>query len=156
MARLGQALPVPTAGHRVHILNNYVIPSSEAHGGGIEAVLSDNGREFRGRPKQHSYELVLQLKEIRARTTTDRRPQSNGIVERFHGTALDEHFHVEGHRTWFETNDVMQASLDGWLVTDSTKRPHKGRNVAGRTPLQAFIDGPKAADDHRKERKEKR
>jgi hypothetical protein len=28
---------------------------------------------------------------------------SNGIVERLHRTLLDEHFRVEGRRTWFET-----------------------------------------------------
>jgi transposase InsO family protein len=103
-------------------------------------VLSDNGREFCGRPDQHPFELFLQLEEIEHRTTKVRRPQSNGIVERFHPTVLDEHFRVEGRRTWFETIDEMQAVLDEWLVVYNTKRPHQGRNMAGRTPLQAFID----------------
>ncbi len=62
----------------------------EAHGARIESVLSDNGREFCGRPDQHPYELFLQLEEIEHRTTKVRRPQSNGIVERFHRTVLDE------------------------------------------------------------------
>jgi transposase InsO family protein len=71
-----------------------------------------NGREFCGRPDQHPYELFLQLEEIEHRTTKVKRPQSNGIVERFHRTVLDEHFRVEGRRTWFETIDEMQAVLD--------------------------------------------
>ncbi|MBE0705180.1 MAG: transposase [Afipia sp.] len=41
-----------------------------------------------------------------------KRPQSNGIVERFHRTLLDEHFRVEGRRTWFETTEEMQVVLD--------------------------------------------
>jgi transposase InsO family protein len=124
-----------------HILNNDVIPTFEAHDARIETVLSDNGREFCGRPDQHPYELFLQLEEIEHRTTKVRRPQSNGIVERFHRTVLDEHFRVEGRRTWFETIEEMQAVLDDWLVIYNTRRPHQGRNMGGRTPLQAFTDG---------------
>jgi hypothetical protein len=99
------------------------------------------GREFCGRPDQHPYELFLQLEEIEHRTTKVRRPQSNGIVERFHRTVLDEHFRVEGRRTWFETIEEMQVVLDDWLVSYNTKRPHQGHNMAGRTPRQVFIDG---------------
>jgi transposase InsO family protein len=127
----------------VHILNNDVIPTFEAHDARIAAVLSDNGREFCGRPDKHPYELFLQLEEIEHKTTKVRRPQSNGIVERFHRTVLDEHFRVEGRRTWFETIEEMQAALDAWLVIYNTKRPHQGRNMAGRTPRQAFVDGLK-------------
>jgi hypothetical protein len=32
----------------------------------------------------------------------------NGIVERLHRKLHDEHFRVEGHRTWFETIDEMR------------------------------------------------
>jgi transposase InsO family protein len=42
------------------------------------------GREFCGRPDRHSYELFLQLEGIEHRKTRVKRPQSNGIVERFH------------------------------------------------------------------------
>lgn len=129
----------------VHILNNDVIPTFEDHDARIETVLSDNGREFCGRPDQHPYELFLQLEEIEHRTTKVRRPQSNGIVERFHRTVLDEHFRVEGRRTWFETIEEMQAVLEDWLALYNIKRPHQGRNMGGRTPLKAFVDGLKKA-----------
>lgn len=65
-------------------MNGDVIPTFQAHEARIETVLSDNGREFCGRPDQHPYELFLQLEEIEHRTTRVKRPQSNGIVERFH------------------------------------------------------------------------
>jgi hypothetical protein len=38
-------------------MNNDVLPTFEAHEVKIETVLSDNGREFCGRPDQHPYEL---------------------------------------------------------------------------------------------------
>lgn len=125
----------------VQLLNNDVLPTFEAYDARIEAVLSDNGREFCGREDRHPYELFLQLEGIEHRRTQVKRPQSNGIVERLHRTLLDEHFRAEGRRTWFETIDEMQASLDSYLKTYNANRPHQGRGMNGRTPLQAFTDG---------------
>jgi transposase InsO family protein len=125
----------------VHLMNHDVIPTFEAHGAKIDTVLSDNGREFCGRPDQHPYELFLQLEDIDHRTTRVKRPQSNGIVERLHRTLLDEHFRVEGRRTWFETIEEMQAVLDAYLEGYNQRRPHQGRGMNGRTPAQAFADG---------------
>ena len=122
----------------VQLLNNDVLPTFEAEGAAIDAVLSDNGREFCGREDQHPYELFLQLEGIAHKTTRVKRPQSNGIAERFHRTLLDEHFRIEGRRTWFETIDEMQTVLDDYLVEYNTNRPHQGRGMNGRTPLQAF------------------
>jgi transposase InsO family protein len=74
------------------------------------------------------------------------RPQSNGIVARLHRTLLDEHFRVEGRKTWFETIEEMQGVLDADLVSYNTKRPHQGRGMNGRTPERAFREGiPKPA-----------
>jgi len=125
----------------VHTMNHDVIPTFEEHNAKIEVVLSDNGREFCGRPDQHPYELFLQLEDIEHRTTRVKRPQSNGIAERFHRTLLDEHFRVEGRRTWFETIDEMQAVLNDYLVTYNTKRPHQGRGMNGRTPITVLKAG---------------
>jgi transposase InsO family protein len=125
----------------VHLMNNDVLPTFEAHDAKIETVLSDNGREFCGRPDKHPYELFLQLEEIEHRTTRVKRPQSNGIVERFHRTLLDEHFRVEGRRTWFETVEEMQTALDAYLDGYNQRRPHQGRGMKGRTPAAAFKQG---------------
>lgn len=125
----------------VQLLNNDVLPAFEQHDAIIEAVLSDNGREFRGREDRHPYELFLQLEGIKHKRTRVRRPQSNGIVERLHRTLLDEHFRVEGRKTWFETIDEVQIVLDAYLIDYNTMRPHQGRGMNGRTPLKAFRDG---------------
>lgn len=125
----------------VHLMNNDVLPTFEEANAKIDVVLSDNGREFCGRPDQHPYELFLQLEDIEHRTTKVKRPQSNGIVERFHRTLLDEHFRVEGRKTWFETIEEMQAVLDDYLVGYNQRRPHQGRGMKGRTPARAFREG---------------
>ena len=125
----------------VHVLNNDVLPFFERHQSRIVTVLSDNGREFRGRPDRHPYELFLQLEGIEHRTTKVRRPQSNGFIERLHRTLLDEHFRVMGRKKFYERVAEMQKDLDEYLQHYNTKRPHQGRLMKGRTPYQAFVDG---------------
>lgn len=125
----------------VHLLNNDILPFFEKHKLKIDTILSDNGREFCGRPDKHPYELFLQLEEIEHRTTKIARPQSNGFVERLHRTLLDEHFRIMGRKKFYESVDEMQKDLDAYLLHYNTKRPHQGRNMKGRTPYAVFLDG---------------
>lgn len=127
----------------VHVLNNDVLPFFEAHSVAVETVLSDNGREFCGRPDQHPYELFLQLEGIEHRTTKVRRPQSNGFIERLHRTLLDEHFRIQGRTKWYESLDEMQEDLDKYLAHYNAERPHQGRNMNGKTPYDIFKSGIK-------------
>jgi len=66
----------------VHVLNEDVLPFFEEHNARISTILSDNGREFCGRPDNHPYELFLQLEEIEHRTTKVRRPQSESELDK--------------------------------------------------------------------------
>jgi transposase InsO family protein len=125
----------------VHLLNEDVLPFCEKHGAQIKTVLSDNGREYCGKPDRHPYELFLQLEGIEHRKTKVARPQSNGFVERLHRTLLDEHFRIMGRKKWYEALDEMQKDLETYLNYYNRKRSHQGRNMNGRTPYKAFIDG---------------
>ena len=138
----------------VQTLNNEVLPTFEEQGVVIDAVLSDNGREFCGRQDQHPYELFLQLEGIAHKTIRVGRPQSTlpaacarcahdprGSIERLHRTLLDEHLRVQGRTVWHETVAEMQTALDAFLLRYNRERPHQGRGMNGRTPLQAFLDG---------------
>ena len=143
----------------VHILNNDVLPFFEEHKVTIDTILSDNGREFCGRSDRHPYELFLQLEEIEHRTTQVGRPQSNGFLERFHRTLLDEHLRVKGRTTWYESLDEMQKDLDEYLKHYNTQRPHRGRNMDGRTPFKVFKEGiqkKKAVVSNQKQKEEKK
>ncbi len=53
----------------VQILNNHALPFFEEHAVKVQTILSDNGREYCGRPDKHPYELFVQLEEIEHRTT---------------------------------------------------------------------------------------
>ncbi len=67
-----------TRHHR--LLNNHALPFFEEHAVKVQTILSDNGREYCGRPDKHPYELFLQLEEIEHRTTKVGRPQSKGYA----------------------------------------------------------------------------
>lgn len=139
----------------VHVMNEDVLPFFEQHSTTITTVLSDNGREFCGRPDKHPYELFLQLEGIEHRTTKVRRPQSNGFVERLHRTLLDEHFRIQGRKTWYESLDPMQKDLDTFLHHYNHERAHQGRNMNGRVPYMAFMEGlPKNENKSEKADKE--
>ena len=127
----------------VQTLNNHVLPFFEQHDVKIETVLTDNGREYCGRPDKHPFELFLQLEDIEHRTTKVRRPQSNGYVERLHRTLLDEHFRIAGRVNFYESIQDMQNDFDRYLEVYNTERSHQGRNMNGRTPHQAFLEGIK-------------
>ena len=125
----------------VQILNNHVLPFFEERGVKIQTILSDNGREYCGRPDKHPCELFLQLEDIEHRTTKVGRLQPNGFIERFHRTLLGEHLRIKGRTTWYETVEEMQKDLDVYLETYNQRRPHRGRGMEGRTPCDVFKAG---------------
>lgn len=135
----------------VQTLNNDVLPFFEDNGVAIETILTDNGREYCGRPDRHPFELFLQLEEIEHRTTKVRRPQSNGYVERLHRTFLDEHFRVAGRTKFYESVQEMQNDFDVYLEYYNNERTHQGRNMNGRTPAQAFVEGINPLENIEKE-----
>jgi hypothetical protein len=67
-------------------------------------------------------------------------PQTNGIVERFHRTVLNEFYRVAFRRKIYSTTEELQRDLDLWLKEYNEVRPHQGRWCYGKTPLQTFID----------------
>ena len=125
----------------VQVLNNHAMPFFEEHGVKVMTILSDNGREYRGRKDHHLYELFLRLEEIDQRTTQVGRRQSNGYIERFHRTLFEEHMRIEGGTTWQEMAAVMRKDLDAYPDTYNRHRPHRGRGMEGRTPYEALRAG---------------
>src|SRR3712207_2104084 len=75
----------------VAVLHNEVLPFYRDLGLGVGAVLTDNGREFCG-TERHPYELYLALNDVEHRRTRVGTPHTNGFVERFNGTVLEEFF----------------------------------------------------------------
>jgi transposase InsO family protein len=121
----------------VAVLYNDVLPFYRELELPVKAVLTDNGHEFCG-TDTHPYELYLALNEIEHRRTRLRSPKTNGFVERFNGTVLDEFVRVKMRKTLYETVEALQADLDAWLVHYNTERPHLGYSNQGRRPIKTI------------------
>jgi transposase InsO family protein len=119
----------------VAVLHNDVLPFYRKLDLPVRAVLTDNGREFCG-TETHPYELYLALNEVEHRRTKVRSPKTNGFVERFNGTVLDEFFRLKMRETFYERVEALQADLDAWLVHYNTERPHLGYRNQGRRPIE--------------------
>lgn len=115
-----------------------VLPFYDALGIDVGAILTDNGREFCGRPEQHPYELLLAMERIEHRTTKIATPRTNGFVERMNRTLLDECFRVAGRQTWYITPAEIQRDLDVFLRYYNLERSHQGYRLKGRTPTMAL------------------
>ncbi len=123
----------------VSVLYNEALPFYEEHGLPVGAVLTDNGREFCG-TATHPFELFLSLSEIEHRRTKVRSPKTNGFVERFHRTVLDEFFRVKLRTTFYESVDALQADLDEWLVFYNCERAHLGYRNMGKRPMDTICE----------------
>ena len=122
----------------VAVLHNDVLPFYRNLDLPVSAILTDNGREFCG-TERHPYELYLDLNGIEHRRTRVKTPKTNGFVERFNGTVLDEFFRVVMRETFYDTVDALQADLDAWLVHYNTERPHLGYRNMGRRPVETVM-----------------
>lgn len=123
----------------VAVLHNDVLPFYADHQLSVQAVLTDNGREFCG-TELHPYELYLALNDLEHRKTRIRRPQSNGFVERFNGTVQSEFFDLAFRTKFYTTVAELQTDLDQWLVHYNTERPHQGYRNQGRRPHDTILE----------------
>jgi transposase InsO family protein len=129
----------------VAVVHNAVLPFYQERGMDVAAILTDNGGEFCGTDR-HPYELYLQLNDIEHRTTRVRRPQTNGFVERFHRTVLEEFFRTAFCTKFYEMVAALQTDLDPWLVYYNTERPHHGYRNLGKRPSDTVEHYLKARD----------
>ncbi len=123
----------------VAVLHNDVLPFYQDRGLAVEAILTDNGKEYCG-TDAHPYELYLGLNDVAHRRTRVKHPWTNGFVERFHRTVLDEFFRTAFRTTFYESVEALQADLDAWLVHYNTERPHLGYRNHGKRPLDTIND----------------
>ena len=114
----------------------------------FKAILSDNGKEFKGKQKQvdgyykpkteaegqqHQVELLLEKMNIKHRYTKVRRPQTNGKVERLNRTISEEFL----TKIQFENRVHREAELRLYEYYYNRDRPHQG--IKNLTPYQKLI-----------------
>ncbi len=109
----------------------------------MEHILTDNGREYCGRPMIHPYQIFLGLNDIKHRRTKVATPRTNGFVERFNRTVLDEFFREAFRNKLYTSVDELQADLDKWVDYYNNERPHRGYRNMGRRPVETIEEGKK-------------
>src|SRR5215203_4105312 len=122
------------------LLNDRVVPFFDAHEVKLSRVLTDRGTEYCGNPERHEYELYLAVEDVDHSRTKTKSPQTNGIVERFHKTVLDEFYRVAFRKCIYGSIAELQGDLDEWIRSYNEDRPHQGRWCFGKTPMQTFLD----------------
>jgi len=125
------------------VLYDKVLPFYEAQGLKVEHILTDNGREYCGRPMIHPYQIFLELNDIGHRRTKVARPRTNGFVERFNRTVLDEFFRETFRKKFYSSVEELQTDLDKWLMYYNNERPHRGYRNMGRRPVETIEEGKK-------------
>ncbi len=125
------------------VLYDRVLPFYENHGIRVQHVLTDNGSEYCGKLLRHPYELFLALHDIAHRRTKVATPRTNGFVERFNRTILDEFFSETFRYRFYASLDELQYDLDRWLHHYNNERPHKGYRNMGRRPIETIELGKK-------------
>ena len=69
------------------------------------------------------------------------RPRTNGFVERFNRTILDEFFRETFRDKFYSSVEELQKDLDQWLYLYNYERPHRGYRNMGRRPIETIEAG---------------
>ena len=108
------------------------------HGYQLRAVITDSGPEYIA----HDFRAALAAKAIRRVRIPARSPNHNAVVERFHGTILQECWRPAFHRRRFTSRRQLQAAADAWLITYNHRRRDHSDYMRGRTPHQILTNYP--------------
>ena len=122
------------------MLNDRVAPFFEEQEIPLLRILSDRGTEYCGNSEHREYQLFVAVENIDHTKTRARRPQTNGICERFHKTILQEFYHLVFRKKIYTSIEEPQADLDQWMKYYNEERPHSGRYCYGKTPMQTCED----------------
>jgi hypothetical protein len=109
------------------LLNDRVLPFFEEQAVKLLRGLTDRGTEYCGNPERHEYELYLAIEDIDHSRTKTKSPQTNGIVERFHRTALNEFYRIAFRKKLYRSIDELQIDLIlGWQSSIDSGRIRAG------------------------------
>lgn len=98
----------------------------------LAGVLTDNGPEFACR----TFGAACERLGLTHHRIPPRSPNHNAVVERFHGTVLQECYRPAFHRRRFDRVVDLERCLRDFLARYNTRRANRGRYMKGRTPAQ--------------------
>jgi len=102
----------------------------------VERILTDNGKEYTTHwdSRYHHFEEYLKSKDIEHRYTKVRHPWTNGFVERFQRTILEEFYQPVLLKRRYHTLEDLQYDLDQFLYFYNFQRTHQGYRTKGSKP----------------------
>jgi hypothetical protein len=86
----------------------------------------------------YPYQIFLDLYDIEHRRTKVATPRTNGFVERFNKTVLDEFIRETFRDKHYLSVEELQVDLDKWLDYYNNERPHRGYRNMGRRPIETI------------------
>ena len=109
----------------------------------VERILSDNGKEYTTHwdSRYHIFEGYLKFKNIEHRYTKVRHPWTNGFVERFQRTILEEFYQPALLKKTYHTIEELQYDLDQFLYFYNFQRTHQGYRTKGSKPCNLLYKG---------------
>lgn len=118
----------------IHVYNNSLDTR-------VKSVLTDNGKEFttHHKSKNHSFERVLNELKIKHKLTKVRHPWTNGSVERFQRTTLEEFYQVTLRKKNYSYLDELNDDLNKYIDHYNYKRTHQGKRTNGRVPAEIYL-----------------
>ncbi len=109
----------------------------EQLGASLTGVLTDNGPEFRA----DEFGRTCRELHLTHHRIPPRSPNHNAVVERFHGTVLQECYRPAFHRRRFDRLADIQAELQDFLHRYNRRRRNHGDYMRGRIPLEMLEAG---------------
>jgi transposase InsO family protein len=109
----------------------------------LDRILTDNGKEYTTHwaNGKHEYETYLKHHHIRHTRIKPRMPQSNGMVERFNRTLLEEFYQIIMIKKVYSSLSELQGDLDQFITYYNFKRTNQGYRLKGKIPYQKFFNG---------------
>jgi len=108
----------------------------------LDRILTDNGKEYTTHwvDGNHGDESFLKQHSIRHTRIKLRTPQSNGVIERFNRTLLEEFYQIAMMKKVYFSISELQDDLDQFIYDYNFKRTNQGYRLKGKIPYQKFLD----------------
>ena len=122
----------------INFLKAKVLPIYRAFNIPLDRILTDNGKEYTTHwtNSTHEYEKFLKQNRIRHTRIKPRTPQSNGLVERFNRTLLEEFYQIAMIKKVYSSLAELQDDLDKFIYYYNFKRTNQGYRLKGKISYQ--------------------
>ena len=129
------------------LLNDRAVPVFGEKEMRLSRGLTDRGINYCGNPEHPECELYISIEIMDHTRTRTKSPQTNGIVERYQKTMLDEFYRIAFCKNIHAAIREPRKALDALMTQQNEARTHQGRYCFVKTPMPTFLDARAVARD---------